>query len=91
MVTSSIATENTLRTRALELTIAGAPPVKTDFVYYTVTGLAIRYENTVVTGLYIIGIAEDTGEAERITVRLDLYDMWLPWVRDLVEKHRPTA
>lgn len=77
-------------THTVELAVTGAPALKVEFVYYDVTGLRITYENDVLTDLVVIGTAEDSGESEELPTRLSAYEMVQPWIRDEVDKHRPS-
>ncbi|WP_042174593.1 hypothetical protein [Streptomyces sp. NBRC 110035] len=89
MPTTSMISQKT--TRVIELAVTDAPPLKADYEYHDVTGLRLTYEDEQLTKLTVIGISEETGETEEIGTRLDRYDMVQPWIRDAVEKHRPTT
>ncbi|MGP3738011.1 hypothetical protein ACTWJ9_33415 (plasmid) [Streptomyces sp. GDS52] len=88
MTTSTVVSQKT--TRIIELAITGAPPLKADYEYHDVTGLRLTYEGDQLTKLTVLGTSENSGEAEEIGTRLDCYDMVQPWIRDEVEKHRPS-
>lgn len=87
MITSAVVSEQNIRT--VELKVTGAPPHKWDYVYYDITGLRAIYQDDTLISLTLVGVSEDTKEPEVIGTRLDLYDMIQPWIRDLVEEHRP--
>ncbi|MFI8792598.1 hypothetical protein [Streptomyces sp. NPDC055105] len=88
MPTTSIARTGT--TQTVNVTVTGAPPLKADYVYYEVTELAITYEDDKLTRLRMLAIAEDSGQAEWLQTRLDAWETVEPWIRDEVEKHRPS-
>lgn len=88
MPTTSIASMSTAQT--VNVAVSGAPPLKMDYVYYEVSELAITYEDDKVTKLMVLGVSDDTGQAEWLPTRLDLWDMAQPWIRDEAEKHRPS-
>jgi hypothetical protein len=77
-------------TYTVELTVTDAPALKVEYVYYTVTGLRITYDNDTLTKLVVIGVAEDTGEREELATRLSAYEMVQPWIQAEVDKHRPS-
>lgn len=88
MVTSTVVSEQNIRT--VELKVTGAPPHKWDYVYYDITGLRAIYQDDTLISLTLVGVPHGgTDEPETIGTRLDLYDMIQPWIRDLVEEHRP--
>ena len=87
MPTTSIVNTSTIQT--VNVAVSDAPPLKMDYVYYEVTELAITYEDDKVTEVTVLGVSEDTGEAEWLPTRMDLWDMVQPWIRDEVEKYRP--
>ncbi|MFF9003698.1 hypothetical protein ACF1GW_39035 [Streptomyces achromogenes] len=88
MPSSTVSSQTT--THTVELSVTDAPALKVEYVYYTVTGLRITYENDTLTALIVIGTAEDTGEPEELPTRLSAYEMVQPWIRDEVEKNRPS-
>lgn len=88
MPTSSIVSQKT--TRVIELAVTDAPALKADYVHYDVTGLRLTYEDDQLTKLTVLGVASDTGEAEEIATCLDRYEMVQQWIRDEVDKQRPS-
>ncbi|MEU3656501.1 hypothetical protein AB0E67_27570 [Streptomyces sp. NPDC032161] len=86
---SSLTAETIVRT--LTFRVSDVRPIKADYEYFDVTGLRVTYTAEEVTSLVILSTEERTGEPTPITVRLDCYDMWEPWVRELVEAHRPAS
>lgn len=88
MIISTVTGETSVHT--IELAVQGAPPLKCDYEYHDVTGLRITYQDDKVTALTVLGIAENSGEAEEISTRMDRYDMVAEWIRDEVDKNRPS-
>lgn len=88
MPATTVASETS--THTVELTVTDAPPLKVEYVYYDVTGLRITYIDDELTDLVVIGTAEDTGEREEMPTRLSAYEMVQQWIRDEVERHRPS-
>lgn len=88
MVATTVVSET--RTVTVELTVTDAPPLKADFVYYEVTGLRLTYVDDELTDLIVIGVASDSGETESLSTRMSAYEMVQPWIRDEVDKHRPS-
>lgn len=86
----SITISSQTTTHTIQLAVADAPPLKVEYVHYTVTGLRITYTDGKLANLVVIGTAEDTGESEELTTRLDAYDMVQPWIRAEVDAHRPS-
>lgn len=80
-------TEITART--VELSVSGAPPIKYDFVHCDVLGLRIAYHHEEVTSLTALTIDPESKLLVSIAYRVDLQEFWQPWIRELVEKHRP--
>ncbi|MGV9226370.1 hypothetical protein ACWDPF_27300 [Streptomyces albogriseolus] len=76
--------------RTLELTVSDVPPVKYDFVYCDVVGVRVSYAREEVTSLTVLAIDQDSKQLVPIAYRVDLQDIWQPWIRELVDEHRPT-
>ena len=89
MPTAVVAKQKT--TRVIELTVTDAPALKVEYVYYDVTGLRLTFEDCRLTGLTVIGVAEDSGQQEEIATRLDRYEWVQEWIRDLVDEYRPAG
>ena len=74
----------------LELTISGVAPIKYDMAYNEVIGVRVSYDREEVTSLTAFTLDQDSKQLVPIAYRVDLQEMWEPWLRELVEQHRPT-
>jgi hypothetical protein len=77
--------------RTLEITVSDVPPVKYDFVYCDVVGVRVSYVHEEVISLTVLTIEEESKRLVPIAYRVDLQDVWEPWLRELVDEHRPTT
>ncbi|MEE1812685.1 hypothetical protein [Streptomyces sp. BE133] len=77
--------------RTLEFAVSDVSPIKYDYVYCDVVGLRVTYTGEEATSLTVLAIDEETKRLVPIAYRLDCYEMWEPWLRELVEKHKPTV
>lgn len=87
MASITVTAETNVRT--LTFAVSGVRPVKADYEYFTVTGARITYKDSEVTTLSIL--VDDECEFIAVRTEPEYYDMWEPWLRDLVEQHRPTT
>lgn len=86
MTTTKIASMTT----SVHVAVTGAPPVQTDSVDHEVTELALTYTGNRLAELLVLVVAAGTGEAAWLETDLDAYDTVQPWIRDEVEKYRPS-
>ncbi|WP_404974815.1 hypothetical protein [[Kitasatospora] papulosa] len=77
--------------RTLEFAVSDVGPIKHDMLYNDVVGLRMTYTGAALTGLTVLGINEETKHLVPIAYRLDAQEFWEPWIRELVEEHRPAA
>jgi len=75
--------------RTLEFSISDVEPIKHDFVYCDVVGLRVSYAHEEVISLTVLTIDQESKHLVSIAYRIDLQEMWEPWIRELIEEHRP--